>query len=77
MTTSTLDGSLVGFGSTVAEKSLVGTRVFAQPVGKSRLFGNVIQVTDVMDRRHLVGNGLGQGIVVVSKSTGGDSTDTI
>jgi hypothetical protein len=77
MTTGQFDGRLIGFGTTVAEECLVGTRIGTQPVGQGGLFGNEIQITNVMDLLHLIGNGLGQGRIVVSQDASGDSTDTI
>jgi hypothetical protein len=77
MATGALDGGFVGFRATVAEKGLVGTRVGTQPVGQCGLFRNEIEIGNMMNLFHLILNGLGQVLIVVTKSTSGDATDTI
>lgn len=77
MSTSDLDGRLVGFGTTVAEKGLVGSRIGAQPVGQGGLLGNEIQVGYVMNLLHLIFNGLGEEFVVMSQGASGNATDAI
>lgn len=72
-----LDGSLVGLGARVAKKGLIGAGVGAEPLGEGRLFGDVVEVADVMDALHLLLDGRGELFVVVSEGTGGDSANAI
>ena len=55
-----LDGSLVGFGTAVAEEDLVGHTIVAEPLCQFCLRRNVIQVADVMNLIHLIDDGLGE-----------------
>jgi hypothetical protein len=77
MSTSYLDGSFIGFSSTVTEKGLVGSRIGTQPAGQCGLFRNEIQVGDMVDLFHLVFNGFGEKFIVVSQDASGDPTNTI
>jgi hypothetical protein len=77
MSTSHFDGCLIGFGTTIAEEDLLGTRVGAQPVGKSSLFRDEIQIGHMMNFLHLILNGICQVFVVVTQGTSGNSTDAI
>jgi hypothetical protein len=72
-----LDGGLVGFGARVAKEGLVGAGIGAEPLGEGRLFGDEIQVANVMDALHLLRNGGGELLVVVSKGASRNSADAI
>ena len=72
-----LDGGLVGFGTGIAKKDLVGDRVFAQPVGKSRLRWNQVEVGAVVDLVHLRGNSGREFSVGVSQDASGNTRDKV
>ena len=77
VSTGQLDGGLVGLGARVAEEGLVGAGVGAEPLGEGRLFGNVVEVADVMNPLHLLLDGGGELLVVVSEGAGCDPADAI
>jgi len=72
-----LDGTLIGFGTAVAEEHLVGTAVVGKPRGKLSLLGVEVKVGNVMELLHLVGNRLGELLVVMAQSAGGNAADKV
>ena len=72
-----LDGTLICFGTTVAEEDLVGAAIIGKPCGELGLLGVEVEVGYVMELLHLIGNGLGQFLVVMAKSAGGNTADKV
>lgn len=75
--TGQLDGGLVGFRSAVAEECLVGSGIIAQPLGQCGLRWHVVQIGNVVDLIDLPRDGIGQFLVAVSQTAGGNATDKI
>lgn len=72
-----LDGTLIGLGTTIAEEDLVGTAIIGKPRGKLSLLGVEVKVGYVMELLHLVGNCLGQFLIVVSQGACGNTADKV
>ena len=77
MSTSHLDGGFIGLGTRVAKEGLVGSRVFAKPVGQGSLGRDQIKVGNVVNSLDLLDDGRIQGIVGVTQGTSSNSTETI
>ena len=77
MFASQLNGSFVGFGTTVAEKCLISNRIIAQPSRQGSLGRDIIEVGDVIHLLHLVANGFNQGRVGMAQAAGSNSADKI
>ena len=77
MSTSHLDGGFIGLGTRVAKEGLVGSRVFAKPVGQGSLGRDQVKVGNVVHSLDLLNDSLVQGSVGVTQSASGNSTDTI
>ena len=77
MSASTFNCSFVGFRSTVAKKDLFGVGISAQPIGEGGLLWNKVEVGNVMDLVHLIGDGSRQFFIRMTKGTGGNTTDAI
>mmetsp|Transcript_39783 Transcript_39783/g.67819 ORF Transcript_39783/g.67819 Transcript_39783/m.67819 type:complete len:326 (-) Transcript_39783:101-1078(-) len=72
-----LNRRLITLRTRITKERLIGTRILAQPRGQLTLLRRIIQIANVMQLRHLIGHGLGEGGVVVAQGAGGNAGNEI
>ena len=68
-----LDRCLVALGAGITKEGLVGTGVFTEPCSEFGLLRRVVQIGNVVEFRHLRGDGFGEFGIGVSKRASGNA----
>lgn len=77
MTTCQFDSCLITLRSRIAKEGFVRTGIGAQPIGQLSLLRSIIQVANMVQLFHLIGNSRGEGLVVMAQCTSGNSGDKV